>query len=127
AGGGANNLTPPNPSVIAEFFGDTMLVNGTAFPAAVVEPRRYRLRLLNACNARFLNLQFYIADSSPNGITLDANGVPTNTGAMIDPTTPGKSILQIGTEGGFLPKPVRIPTNVPFNATLPLQSSLVVA
>jgi spore coat protein A, manganese oxidase len=118
---------PPDPSVIPEFFGDTMLVNGTAFPAAVVEPRRYRLRLLNACNARFLNLQFYIADSSPNGITLDANGVPTNTGAMIDPTTPGKSILQIGTEGGFLPKPVRIPTNVPFNATLPLQSSLVVA
>ena len=31
---------------------DTMLVNGTAFPKVTVEPRRYRLRFLNACNAR---------------------------------------------------------------------------
>ena len=72
----------PDPSVIPEFFGDTMLVNGTAFPSVAVEPRRYRLRLLNACNARFLNLQLYIADGSANGITLDANGVPTNAAAM---------------------------------------------
>ena len=40
----AGNLTgSPNPSVIPEFFGDTMLVNGTAFPRVAVEPRRYRL------------------------------------------------------------------------------------
>jgi spore coat protein A len=36
SGGGANNLTPPNPSCIPEFFGDTMLVNGTAFPKIAV-------------------------------------------------------------------------------------------
>ena len=41
----------PDPSVIAEFFGDTILVNGTVFPEVKVEPRRYRLRMLNACNA----------------------------------------------------------------------------
>ena len=42
---------------------------------------------------------------------------------------PGVSafVLQIGTEGGFLPKPAQIPTNVPFNPLLPLKSSLVVA
>lgn len=126
AGGG--NLVPPDPSVIPEFFGDTMLVNGTTFPKAAVEPRRYRLRFLNACNARFLNLQLYVADRSPNGITLNALGNPTNAPAFCNPT-PGNSyaVLQIGTEGGFLPKPALIPTNVPFNPLLPLKSSLVVA
>ena len=128
-GGGLNNLTPPDPSCIPEFFGDTMLVNGTTFPHATVEPRRYRLRFLNACNARFLNLQLYVADGSPNGVTLDALGNPTNAPALCDPNAPGASaaVLQIGTEGGFLPKPARIPTNVPFNPLLPLKSSLVVA
>ena len=53
----------PNPSVVAEMFGDTMLVNGTVYPQVDVEARRYRLRILNACNARFLNLQLYVADS----------------------------------------------------------------
>ncbi len=123
------NLPPTDPSCIPEFFGDTMLVNGTTFPKAAVEPRRYRLRFLNACNARFLNLQFYVADGSPNGITLNALGNPTNLPALCDPNNPGgtASVLQIGTEGGFLPKPATIPTNVPFNPLLPLKSSLVVA
>ncbi len=69
-------LPLPDPSCIPEFFGDTMLVNGTTFPQATVEARRYRLRLLNACNARFLNLQLYVDDGSPNGITLDAERRP---------------------------------------------------
>jgi spore coat protein A len=129
-GSGANNLTPPDPSVIPESFGDTMLVNGTTFPKATAEPRRYRLRFLNACNARFLNLQLYVGDGSANGITLNlATGIPTNAPALCDPNAPGTSasVLQIGTEGGFLPKPARIPTNVPFNPRNPLKSSLVVA
>jgi spore coat protein A, manganese oxidase len=41
----------PDPSVVPEFFGDTMLANGTVYPEATVEARRYRLRILNACNA----------------------------------------------------------------------------
>jgi spore coat protein A len=128
AGNNPNNLTPPDPSCVPEFFGDTMLVNGTPFPTFSVEPRRYRLRLLNACNARFLNLQLYVDDGSPNGITLNpATGVPMNSPAHCDPNTGGTSVLQIGTEGGFLPNPARIPTNVPFNPLLPLKSSLVVA
>ena len=128
SGGGANNLTPPDPSVIPEFFGDTMLVNGTTYPKVIVEPRRYRLRLLNACNARFLNLQLYVADASPSGITLNpATGVPTNLPAGCDPNTPGTpSLLQIGTEGGFLPYPVKVPTNVPFNPVT-FTGSLIVA
>ena len=40
-----------------EFFGQTMVVNGRTWPVHRVEPRRYRLRFLNGCNARFLVLK----------------------------------------------------------------------
>jgi spore coat protein A len=128
-------LPLPEPSVVPEFFGDTMLVNGTTFPQATVQARRYRLRFLNACNARFLNLQLYIDDGSPNGITLDAGGVPTNT-AFVNNATGDASWLQIGTEGGFLSKPAKVPSSVPVQvqddgtgATDPslIQRSLIVA
>jgi spore coat protein A len=99
------SILMPDPSCIPEMFGDTMLVNGTVFPAATVEARRYRFRLLNACQARFLNLQLYIADASKDGITYN-KGVPVNA--------PGPSFTVIGTEGGFLPKPVVVPGAQPF-------------
>jgi spore coat protein A, manganese oxidase len=104
-----------DPSVVPEMFGDTMLANGTVYPTATVEPTRYRLRILNACNARFLNLQLYVKDSTVDGISTVA-GVPTNAA--------GPSFLQIGSEGGFLPSPVTIPSNVPFNP-VSLSGSLI--
>jgi spore coat protein A len=97
---GTSNL--PQPSCIPEFFGDTMLMNGTVYPTVTVEPRRYRIRFLNACNARFLNLQLFIQDASADGITLSAAGIPTN------PVGPPMTI--IGAEGGFLPAPVTVNT-----------------
>ncbi len=106
------------PSVVAEFFGDTMLVNGTTCPQATVQARRYRLRLLNACNARFLNLQLYVDDGTANGITLDNNGVPTNQ-AFVNAATGDSSFLQIGAEGGFLATPVKVPCNVPLSFVVP--------
>src|SRR5262249_22715735 len=77
----------PPISVVPEFFGDTMLANGTVFPEVTVEARRYRLRILNACNARFLNLQLYVDDGTPNGITLDNLGNPGNKPARNAITT----------------------------------------
>jgi FtsP/CotA-like multicopper oxidase with cupredoxin domain len=62
-----------------EFFGTTMLVNGATWPSLEVEQRRYRFRLLNGCNGRFLILK-------------------------LDPDLP---FWQIGAEGGFLPAPVK--------------------
>ncbi len=110
---------PPNPSVIPEMFGDTMLANGTVYPEATVEARRYRLRIINACQARFLNLQLYVDDGSPDGITLDSDGdEPTNE--------PGPDFEVIGTEGGFLPRPVNVPSNQPFNDNS-LRGSLITA
>jgi spore coat protein A, manganese oxidase len=113
---------PLGVSVVPEFFGDTMLANGTVFPEVTVEARRYRLRILNACNARFLNLQMYVDDGSLNGITLTGGGAPTNAAARnaATPNATGKptpNFLVLGTEGGFLPTPTWVPSNVPFNGT----------
>ncbi len=47
------------PTGLAEFFGDHMVVNGTIWPKMDVEPRNYRLRLLNGCDSRFLAVQFF--------------------------------------------------------------------
>jgi len=110
---------PPDPSCVPEYFGDTMLVNGTAYPVATVEARRYRLRILNACNARFMNLQMYVDDGSANGITLNNAGNPVNTPALnaaaLNPSgKPTPNFLVIGTEGGFLPKAAWAPSSVPF-------------
>ncbi len=110
---------PPDPSIVPEFFGDTMLANGTVYPEATVEPRRYRLRILNACQARFLNLQLYVDDGSVDSITLNpATLTPTNT--------KGPDFLVLGTEGGFLPNPVLVPSNVPFSP-ITLAGSLITA
>jgi len=98
----------PATSVIPEFFGDTMLANGTVYPHVAVEPKIYRIQLLNACNARFLNLQLYVDDGSADGITLNAStAAPTNAA--------GPSFRVLGTEAGFLQNPVDVPSNVPFN------------
>lgn len=94
---GHDPLDLPAPSVVPEFFGDTMLVNGTVWPKADVEPRRYRLRILNATQARFLNLQIY----EDNGA-----GQP-------DFSKPGPDFLVFGTEGGFLANPVVVKSNQP--------------
>ncbi len=40
-----------------EFFGNTMVVNGVSWPYLDVEQRRYRFRLLNGCDSRFLILK----------------------------------------------------------------------
>jgi spore coat protein A len=48
----------PGVTWIGEYFGDTMLVNGKVWPHLDVEPRLYRFRILNGCNARIMSLDF---------------------------------------------------------------------
>ena len=81
----------PSPSLVPEFWGDTMLVNGTAFPFLEVTPGVYRFQVLNACNTRFLNLRVYFAQPGayPNDTEPDEKSV-------------GPVLRVIGTEGGFL-------------------------
>ena len=76
--GGPSDVAPIwNP----EFFANTIVVNGRTWPYLNVEKRRYRFRLLNGCNTRFLIL------------TLSRDGLP---------------FWQIGADGGFLPAPVEL-------------------
>jgi spore coat protein A len=97
----------PNPSVIPEFFGDTILVNGTVYPVLEVEQRQYRFRLLNACNARFLN---------PHLLSARGTSFPDTTEPQ---NAYGPPFIQFGTEGGFLPYPVMLND--------PAQSNLLLA
>ena len=110
----------PNPSIVPEAFMDTPIVNGTAYPKINVEPKAYRLRILNACNDRFLNLQLYQADPAANtevrmipavaGPTIPAYW-PTmegRAGGVPDPLLLGPNMIQIGSESGLLPAPVEL-------------------
>ncbi len=60
---------PPNPNRhpfwIPEFIGDVAIVNGAPWPVLQVEPRRYRLHLLDGSNARFYNMRFYYETGTP--------------------------------------------------------------
>ncbi len=108
--------TPFN-SMGMEAFMDTPVVNGTAYPTVTVEPKSYRLRILNAANDRFFNLSLYVADASGTDVALNAAEVAAalNDPAGVFPTPDealspkGPNWIQIGTEGGFLPAPVVIP------------------
>jgi FtsP/CotA-like multicopper oxidase with cupredoxin domain len=107
----------PYLSMGMEAFNDTPLVNGTAYPTVTVQPKAYRLRILNAANDRFFNLHFYVADASGKEVALnplevaaalaDPYGVFPTPDTTVSP--PGPSWIQVGTEGGFLPSPVVIP------------------
>jgi spore coat protein A, manganese oxidase len=66
-------VTPP--SALAEFFGDHMLVNGVIWPRAEVEPRHYRIHLLNGCDSRFMAVQFRTA-ANPMSTDLSGAGPP---------------------------------------------------
>ncbi|GAA3754517.1 outer spore coat copper-dependent laccase CotA [Salinactinospora qingdaonensis] len=73
---------PGGASVQPEFFGQVILVNGKAWPYLSVEPRQYRLRLLNGSNSRFYRLS-------------------------VDGDWPFP-VTQIGTDGGFLLTPQQL-------------------
>ncbi len=94
-----DNYDPPFPSCVPEAFFDTILINGAVYPYVQVEPRIYRFRVLNGSQARFYNLRLQVAQ--PGGLQADQG-------------KPGPAILQIGTEGGFLPAPVLFDKNTPF-------------
>ena len=65
---------------VPEYFGDTIIVNGKAWPYEKVQPRRYRFRVWNGANDRFFNFRF------SNGMTF----------------------YQIGTDGGLLLHPAKL-------------------
>ena len=98
-GGAGLNGDPGNPGLhpymIPESYGDVIVVNGKSWPYMTVQPRRYRFRFLNGCNARFLSLSMAneAGQSGPGAVP---------------------EIWQIGTDGGLLDKPVALSSFIPF-------------
>jgi spore coat protein A, manganese oxidase len=116
---GTGYIAPPNPSNIPEFFGDTMLCNGLVYPLLTVEPKAYRFLFLNACNARFLNIN--LLQAAPGG------EIATNSTTLVPNLTvnpPGPNIIQLGTEGGYLPQEV-VYTNNHFFSPITLTGNLL--
>src|SRR5512135_1908120 len=72
------------PSEHPEFFGDTILVDGQAWPVMHVEPRMYRFRVLDGSQARFYNLRLDVQQGS------------------------SQPFFQIGTDDGLLATPVAL-------------------
>ncbi len=48
----------PGAPWVSEYYGSAILVNGKIFPYHEVEPRKYRLRLLNSSNGSFYKISF---------------------------------------------------------------------
>jgi spore coat protein A len=53
----------PQAPWVPELYGNTILINGKVYPYLVVEPRRYRIRLLNAANTR--SFVFSLSSKAP--------------------------------------------------------------
>ena len=112
----------PNVSAGMEQFNDTPIVNGVAYPTVTLQPKTYRMRMLNAANDRFFNFQWYTADPDPangNGqseVKLKATELAAaQTDPVVSPNPEGANNdafgpdwVQIASEGGFLPAPAVI-------------------
>jgi len=73
---GEGAILPPDifpgggPTALAEFFGDHIVVNGKIWPKADVEPRNYRMHLLNGTDSRFLVVQFVAVNAGETDPTM---------------------------------------------------------
>lgn len=72
--------TYPEVSITPGFAGDTIIVNGKAWPYLDVEQRKYRFRILNGSNERFYRMRL----------------------------SSDQDFIQIGTDGGLMERPVRL-------------------
>jgi spore coat protein A len=77
---------PEHPYWVPEFVGDVICVNGKAWPYLNVQPKRYTFLFLNGSNAR--SYEMFLTDP-----------VSGNR---------GPAFWVIGTDGGYLDKPVRV-------------------
>ncbi len=95
---GENATLPPElfpaggPTALAEFFGDHMVVNGVIWPKEDVEPRNYRMHLLNGSDSRFMAIQFFevpanATDFTNAGELLEFTVIGSDQGLASSPTT----------------------------------------
>ena len=77
-------ISATHPIWVPEFFGDTPVINGKAYPFLDAQPRRYRLRLLNGSQAALLQRALHQVGGSDLPFWV------------------------IGSEGGLLPTPAQM-------------------
>ncbi len=102
-----NIPNPEHPLWVPEFVGDTIVVNGAAWPFMNVQRKRYTFAIINGSNARTYEM-------SLTNQTTNANG---------------PAMWQIGTDGGFLDLPVKIDPNaavLPRLVMMPGERAIVV-
>jgi FtsP/CotA-like multicopper oxidase with cupredoxin domain len=75
------------PTALAEFFGDHMVVNGKIWPKADVEPRHYRIRLLNGTDSRFMVLRFRVITPSSSADPQAETGFTYANDPITNPVT----------------------------------------
>ena len=80
----SHNMNVVPNSHVPEFFGDFIVVNGKTWPVLDVEPREYRLRLLNGSDSRFYNL-FFTDDFTNGKHELTFNQIGTDLGLLESP------------------------------------------
>jgi FtsP/CotA-like multicopper oxidase with cupredoxin domain len=80
---------PEHPYWVPEFIGDTIAVDGKVWPFLEVEPKRYRFLFLNGSNARGYEMFLEHRHGGRRG----------------------PAMWQIGTDGGYLDRPVKIDPN----------------
>jgi FtsP/CotA-like multicopper oxidase with cupredoxin domain len=97
-------MTPPNPDVhpywVPEFFGDTMMVNGKTWPYFNVDQTTYRFRLLDGCNARFLNLT--LVDLDNNNATVPFTTIARDQGYLRDAVAESSVLMGPGMRSEIL-------------------------
>ncbi len=100
AGGFQWAPNPEHPYWVPEFIGDTIVVNGKAWPFLEVEPKRYTFLFLNGSNAR--TYEMFLTDPVSGN--------------------PGPDFWIIGSDGGFLDKPVKVGPTAGKNNKLTMMS-----
>ncbi len=75
---------PSAPTIVAEYGGDIITVNGVAWPKLDVEARTYRFRLLNGSDSRFYDLNL------PEG--LDWHVIGSDNGLLDGPAVPVQNL-----------------------------------
>jgi len=96
AGGILWALNPEHPYWVPEFVGDTIVVNGKAWPFMNVERKRYTFMFINGSNAR--GYELFLTDPVSKNF--------------------GPPLWVIGTDGGYLDTPVKIDPAVAANNRL---------
>ena len=87
-----NNLNSDvSPIWNPEFFSNVMLINGNSWPKLDVEQRRYRFRILNGSDSRFMILKIVAGNQTTTR-----------------PATASVSFWVVGGDGGFPTQPSKL-------------------